>query len=188
MVRRNLYLSLVAICILVFSPVGTASFVEEGPYFEMDTLELEPSNSQDFFIMDELGAETASLPSLMPCEGKVTSGFGRRRRRRFHKGIDIAAPRGTPIFAAAHGKVIFSGRKGGYGKTVMLDHGAGVQTLYAHNSKIEVQEGDWVSQGQQISKVGNTGRSTGPHLHYEVRLDGRPVNPKPYLTNLIESL
>lgn len=181
--RRSLYLALAAICIFIFNPISTASFVEEGPYLEMDSMELEAKGTNDFFMveMSEFGLdEAAALPSLKPVAGIITSGFGRRHRR-FHKGIDIGAPRGTPIFASADGKVAFTGRRGGYGRTVILDHGGGVQTLYAHNSQVEVKEGEWVTQGQEISKVGSTGRSTGPHLHYEVRIHGKPVNPKPYL-------
>jgi murein DD-endopeptidase MepM/ murein hydrolase activator NlpD len=97
-----------------------------------------------------------------------------------HKGLDIAAPTGTPIVASADAKVSFVGFKNGYGRTVILDHGGGVNTLYAHNSSVGVHEGDAVVQGQEISKVGTSGRSTGPHLHYEVRINGQPVNPTKY--------
>lgn len=182
---KKLSVSLITLTLLLVAQLGAASFLEEGPYLEME--EEEVSN---FFLMDvgeaDFGLDEAVLPNLKPCSGIITSGFGwrrfsrRSRRGRMHKGLDIAAPIGTPIFAPADGRVSFVGRKGGYGKTVVVDHGGGVHTLFAHNSEIEVEEGDIVVRGQGISKIGMTGRSTGPHLHYEVRINGRPVNPKAY--------
>lgn len=112
--------------------------------------------------------------------GVLTSPFGWRWGRR-HSGIDIGIPIGTPVKAADGGKVIFSGTKGGYGKCVIIDHGANIQTLYAHNSKLLVKKGDKVFKGQTIANSGNTGRSTGPHLHFEVRKNGTPVNPTKYV-------
>ena len=117
-----------------------------------------------------------------PVSGPVTSGFGYRNHpilggRRMHTGIDISAAAGTPIRAAAGGVVVFSGRWGGYGNCVIIDHGGSLATLYAHCSTLEVSEGDSVKQGQTIAKVGSTGLSTGPHLHFETRRDGRPVDP-----------
>ena len=97
--------------------------------------------------------------------------------RTFHEGIDFPAQRGTTVTAAASGKVIFAGVHPGYGKMVDVDHGNGLVTRYAHASKLLVKEGDLVLRGQAIAKVGTTGRSTGPHLHYEVRLNGTPQNP-----------
>ncbi|SHJ93268.1 M23 family metallopeptidase [Paramaledivibacter caminithermalis] len=112
--------------------------------------------------------------------GVLTSPFGMRWGRR-HSGIDIGIPIGTDVKAADGGKVIFSGTKGGYGKCIIIDHGANVQTLYAHNSKLLVKKGTKVFKGQTIAKSGNTGRSTGPHLHFEVRKNGTPVNPAKYV-------
>ncbi|HCW51563.1 MAG TPA: peptidase M23, partial [Clostridiales bacterium] len=96
---------------------------------------------------------------------------------RFHHGIDIGAPYGSYIRAARAGRVVFAGWKGGYGYTVILDHGDGVTTLYAHTSRLLVRYGQWVETGQVIAKVGSTGYSTGPHLHFEVRVNGVSVNP-----------
>jgi murein DD-endopeptidase MepM/ murein hydrolase activator NlpD len=98
-----------------------------------------------------------------------------------HEGIDIAAPVGTSIVAPAEGVVIFSGRKSGYGLTVVIDHGGEISTLFGHNSKVFVHEGDKVTKGQEISRVGNSGTSTGPHLHYEVHRDGAPVDPSEFI-------
>ena len=97
--------------------------------------------------------------------------------RRMHTGVDIAAPRGTPIRAAAKGMVVYAGWRGGYGKCVIIDHGSGVATLYAHMSRISVSRGQIVNRGAVIGTVGSTGLATGPHLHFEVRKFGRPVNP-----------
>lgn len=100
----------------------------------------------------------------------------------FHKGIDLAAPIGTQVVSTAKGKVIFAGEKGGYGKCVIISHGNGLSTLYAHLSSYNVRAGEKVKVGQQIALSGNTGRSTGPHLHYEVHRNGTPVNPKLFLS------
>ncbi len=130
----------------------------------------------------------ANIPQIWPVEGRVTSGFGYRihpisGERNMHTGIDIAAPHGTPIYAPSKGKVVFSGGYGGYGKTVILDHGYGLETLYAHMSAIKVNRGDIVDQGDVIGQIGTTGVSTGPHLHYEVILDAEPIDPLKYLPN-----
>jgi len=118
---------------------------------------------------------------IWPTKGTLTSGFGNRNGRR-HEGIDIAAPKGTPINAAAAGEVVFSGwGPTGYGKMVILEHKNHLTTVYAHNSKILVKKGARVKQGQRISLMGSTGRSTGPHLHFEVRNDTEPKNPVKYL-------
>ncbi len=119
---------------------------------------------------------------LLPTRGRFSSGFGMRRHpifgvRRMHSGVDIAAPRGSPVLAAADGTVAYAGWFGGYGKIVILDHGEGVSTLYAHLSSILTQEGRQVRRGQLIGRVGSTGYSTGPHAHFEVRYNGVPVNP-----------
>lgn len=118
---------------------------------------------------------------IWPAKGALTSSFGQRNGRK-HQGIDIAAPKGTPIYSAAAGNVVFSGwGPTGYGKMIIIKHARHLTTVYAHNSKILVKKGAHVKQGQKISLMGSTGRSTGPHLHFEVRNDTEPKNPIKYL-------
>jgi murein DD-endopeptidase MepM/ murein hydrolase activator NlpD len=117
---------------------------------------------------------------IWPVQGVLTSGYGPRWGR-MHTGIDIAAPSGTPIHAAKAGEVIFTGWLGGYGNAVILDHGDGIATLYGHQSRIGCTEGQILNQGDVLGFVGTTGHSTGNHLHFEVRVDTKPRNPRPYL-------
>ncbi|MPZ88780.1 MAG: peptidoglycan DD-metalloendopeptidase family protein [Nitriliruptorales bacterium] len=117
---------------------------------------------------------------MFPATGPITSEFGRRWGR-MHQGIDIGAPTGTPIYAAQPGCVTFAGRQGGYGNLILLDHGGGIVTAYAHQSRFRVSAGECVQAGQQIGEVGSTGNSTGPHLHFEVRVNGSARNPRNYL-------
>lgn len=119
---------------------------------------------------------------MQPVTGRIVSGFGMRKHpifggTRMHTGVDIPARTGTPIRAAGSGIVIGASYMGGYGNTVILDHGAGVATLYAHCSKIYVRPGQRVQRGDTIAAVGSTGYSTGPHLHWEIRINGKPTNP-----------
>jgi murein DD-endopeptidase MepM/ murein hydrolase activator NlpD len=129
--------------------------------------------------------ETPTSPSaaglIWPAAGPITSPFGMRWGR-MHDGIDIGAPMGAPIHAAASGQVIYAGWMSGYGNLTVIDHGGGIATAYGHQSKLEVSVGDQVTQGQQIGLVGSTGHSTGPHLHFEVRVNGVPVDPMGYLS------
>lgn len=123
---------------------------------------------------------------ISPLSGPIISDFGMRkhpilRRVKMHTGIDITAPAGTPIHAAGAGKVVYSGWKKGYGYCIIIDHGGGLATLYAHCSRLLVGEGEVVPRGYVIAKVGTTGLSTGNHLHFEVRINGDPVDPKPYI-------
>ncbi|MGB9877463.1 MAG: murein hydrolase activator EnvC family protein [bacterium] len=123
---------------------------------------------------------------IYPLRGKLTSRFGMRTHpiyhiTKMHTGIDLSAPSGTPIKAAAGGEVVYAGWWGGYGNVVIIDHGGGISTLYAHCSAIYVRKGQKVSQGEVIAAVGSTGLSTGPHLHFEVRKNGKPVDPLGYL-------
>lgn len=127
-----------------------------------------------------------ATPSVWPTRGWVTSGFGFRKSpftslREKHEGWDIAARTGSAIRATAAGKVVVGGREYGYGNMIEIDHGYGLITRYGHNSKHLVKVGDRVKRGQIIALVGSTGRSTGPHLHYEVLLNGVPMNPKNYI-------
>jgi murein DD-endopeptidase MepM/ murein hydrolase activator NlpD len=124
----------------------------------------------------------ACTPSVAPVAGLITDGFGRRKdpftgRQAFHPGLDLSARRGTPVVATADGIVVFAGRNGGLGKVIRISHGFGYTTVYGHLDKILVEPGDEVRRGEQVGLLGNTGRSTGPHLHYEVHEDGRAVNP-----------
>lgn len=134
--------------------------------------------------------KAATGAMLRPCGGRITSYFGYRnhpiyKTRIFHSGVDIGAPMGTPIKAANSGKVIYSGWYSGYGKVVIIDHGnmngKPTTTLYAHQSRIAVSNGQTVSRGSVIGYVGSTGYSTGPHLHFEVRINGKPTNPLNYI-------
>lgn len=123
-----------------------------------------------------------NYPTIRPIQGRLTSGFGWRRNpfgrgTEMHEGVDIAAPTGTPIRATGGGVVTFSGWSGAYGNKVIINHGMGIQTWYAHNSVNLVEVGQRVARGETIARVGSTGRSTGPHVHYEVRVNGSPVNP-----------
>ena len=127
-----------------------------------------------------------STPSIWPVKGWVTSEFGYRvdpftGRQELHEGLDIAARLGTPVVAPADGIVIYARYERSFGNTIIIDHGYGFSTLYGHLSEIYVRPGDRVKRGQVIGAVGNTGRSTGPHLHYEVRKNGVPVDPRDYI-------
>lgn len=130
----------------------------------------------------EGGRNLAVLPRRWPVDGVLTSGFGWRRspftrQWKFHYGIDVGAPRGAPVTAAADGVVSFADWNDGYGRLVIVDHGDGLRTRYGHNSRIFVADGEPVRAGQVIASVGSTGQSTGPHLHFEVHIDGVPVDP-----------
>jgi len=129
----------------------------------------------------------AHVPSISPVsDGRRSSSFGRRidpftERPSFHQGVDMTAQRGTSIVATASGRVVFAGKNHGYGLSVCLDHGNGVQTLYAHLLDMKVRNGQQVKRGQEIARLGSTGRSTAPHVHYEVQVNGRAVNPETYI-------
>jgi murein DD-endopeptidase MepM/ murein hydrolase activator NlpD len=130
--------------------------------------------------------QLAATPSIWPTSGFVTSGYGFRTspftgRKQFHAGIDIAADFGTRIVAPASGRVVYAGRRGSYGRLVEIDHGFGIRTIYGHTDDIYVRVGQRVQRGTKIASVGSTGRSTGPHLHYQVKAQGRTVNPSDYI-------
>ena len=137
-------------------------------------------NGLDELNLYRIAAQKA--PFALPLRGnfRYTSGFGMRWGR-MHKGTDFAAPHGTPIYATADGVVTHAGWLSGYGRLVKIQHEFGIETRYAHNSKLFVKKGQRVSRGQKISAMGNTGRSTGTHLHYEVRVGGKAVNPMIYI-------
>jgi len=128
----------------------------------------------------------ASTPSIWPTDGWVTSGFGYRTspftgQREFHPGLDIAANFGTAIVAPARGRVVWAGPKGALGNAVVIDHGHGIESFFGHTEKILVHRGEKVERGQELGLVGSTGRSTGPHVHYTIEVNGRPVNPMNYI-------
>lgn len=137
---------------------------------------------QDIERMARSTDKLATKPSIWPVSGEVTSGFGWRSSpwgggNELHQGIDIANSMGTPVLATADGKVVQSEWSEGYGNMVQIDHGNGIATIYGHNSGIIVTVGQSVSKGQIIAYLGNTGKSTGPHVHYEVRVSGTAVDP-----------
>jgi murein DD-endopeptidase MepM/ murein hydrolase activator NlpD len=139
---------------------------------------------QEYF--DDQRSLLASTPSIWPTRGWVTSDFGARidpysGERRMHEGLDVATPHGQAVQTPSDGTVVFVGTEGGYGKILVVDHGYGVKTRYGHLSEIFVGLGDRVKRGEKIGAVGNTGRSTGPHLHYEVRVNGIPENPRKFI-------
>ncbi len=135
---------------------------------------------------EKLKKYIASIPTLWPAKGRLSSRFGSREdplnyNEGNHKGIDIAADYGQAIVAAADGTVILSDWYSGYGKAVVIDHGRGITTVYGHSNELLVSEGKKVKKGDLIARVGSTGRSTGPHLHFEIRINGEAVNPLKYL-------
>lgn len=146
------------------------------------------SQYKDFAIFRKTSAEQHSavmqcFPSIWPTEGTISSLFGWRidpftKKKDFHAGVDIANLKSTDIIATADGVVEFSGKKGGYGNAVVLDHGNGFETIYGHADSILVEEGDAVTKGTLIARMGTTGRSTGDHLHYEIHFAGELLNPK----------
>lgn len=139
-------------------------------------------------FLEEQKTLLASTPSIWPTKGWLSSGFGYRTspftgQKEFHKGIDISARLKAPIIAPANGIVVFVGWDHGYGKSIIISHGHGIKTRYAHLQKALVKKGQYVKRGDTIALVGSTGRSTGPHLHYEVHVNGMAVNPLRYILN-----
>ena len=151
--------------------------------------QLEEVRQQELLLVLRKKSEMlAATPSIWPTEGWVSSPFGSRsspfsRKREFHKGLDIKAKAGAAIQAPAKGVVIFAGWHGAYGKTIIINHGNGITTRYAHMQRFVLEEGDTIMRGDLIGYVGSTGRSTGTHLHYEVMLNGVCVNPMQYILN-----
>lgn len=166
-------------------PAGEAASSEDlGRLTEAVRQEGESLRSLERLI-SRAGKALASLPSRWPVRGAVNSEFGSRqspwtRSGEFHSGIDIAADRGTPVLAPAGGTVAFAGTHPEYGLTVMVDHGPDLRTIYGHLSKINVAQGQTITRGNELGLTGNSGRSSGPHLHYEILVAGRPVNPRAY--------
>jgi murein DD-endopeptidase MepM/ murein hydrolase activator NlpD len=162
-------------------PVGART---DGGAFERQVYRINVARTQ----IEQLQRALITVPIRKPLAGEIdaTSGFGVRmdpfvRALAMHTGLDMRGNAGDPVRATAVGKVVSAGWSGGYGKMVEIDHGNGLSTRYGHLSAIDVSEGQTVRVGQIIGKVGSTGRSTGPHLHYETRIDGDPVDPQKFL-------
>jgi murein DD-endopeptidase MepM/ murein hydrolase activator NlpD len=164
-----------------------------GPALPLDDVGLETLSAkmgrleEDMFTYEAVLRQRGYTPTVWPVEGTLEGGFGGRRNPfggsgyEFHTGQDIEAPWGAPVFAGASGRVSFVGWQNGYGQLVIVDHGGGLTTRYGHLSHIDVELNQTVNRAQLLGKVGSTGRSTGPHLHYEVRINDEPVDPLPYL-------
>ena len=153
----------------------------------------EKGQGGSYYSFDGRGLQRAFLSSPLRVPQKITSGFGMRvhpvtGERKGHAGVDYGAPKGTPVYTVGAGKVEFAGTRSGYGKLVIVRHrNQAIETRYAHLSRIDVQQGDTVSAGDQVGAVGATGVATGPHLHFEWRIDGEAVNPVPQLAMYRES-
>jgi murein DD-endopeptidase MepM/ murein hydrolase activator NlpD len=164
-----------------------------GPALPMDEMGIAALTAKTNRLEEDLRAyegilrERGYTPTVWPVDGTLEGGFGGRRNPfggwgyEFHSGQDIEAPWGAPVVAGASGRVSFVGWQNGYGQLVVVDHGGGLTTRYGHLSHIDVELNQTVSRAQLLGKVGSTGRSTGPHLHYEVRINDEAVNPLPYL-------
>jgi murein DD-endopeptidase MepM/ murein hydrolase activator NlpD len=176
----------------VDSGIGGGVPVDQGPSpaTELDALAAEIQEAGTSLralqgLLARASRALAALPSTWPVRGAVNSEFGTRfspwsGAPEFHAGIDIAAERGTAVLAPAAGTVAFAGASPEYGLAVIIDHGQEITTIYAHLSRIRVAAGQRVSRGDEIARTGNTGRSSGPHLHYEILVAGRPVNPRSF--------
>lgn len=179
----------------VDGPVAAAgSYLPEDLAGEIDdALVRSASRARQFDALAEVlrsrRAREQATPDGLPVRaGWISSYFGRRAdpftgHRAHHRGVDIAGRRGSPIEAVASGIVVFAGRRGGYGNLVEIDHGGGLITRYGHNEELRAQVGDTVQRGDVIATMGQTGRATGPHLHFEVHRDGRPIDPLPYIVD-----
>ena len=174
---------------------------------KIDTIDYQEISRQSFELLEEYKASMKSYsevinhitkqremfrytPSIWPCKGMISSTYGIRfhpifNTRFFHPAIDIANKKGTPIVATADGVVAFAGWMRGYGNVIAIEHGHKYRTVYAHLAKMLVTKGELVTKGQEIAKMGSTGRSTGPHVHYELHLNKRPINPMKYLSSYL---
>lgn len=169
---------------------GISTRIKEPEGGEVNSDIISTDEIVDFYekYLTKIVYNISYTPIGMPFKGSITSDFGHRENPfgglsvETHKGLDIKGPMGAPVKAMAKGEVIFAGIRGGFGNCVILKHGNGFETLYGHLSKIGVRVGKKIQIGEQIGNIGSTGRSTGPHLHYEVRRNGRQINPEPFLT------
>lgn len=169
--------------------MGSVDPKDEQAFEKISTqsLVLEQNLHDLYELLSDQKSFLNALPTKKPADGYFTSGFGVRVSplgegiEKMHEGLDIANRTGTPIRAPANAIVVFSGKKSGYGQIVILDHGYGLETWYGHASKLLVKQGQTIKRGQTIALIGNLGHSTGPHLHYEVRVHGIPVDPLAYI-------
>ena len=162
-------------------------------YRSLDNLDSDISVQKDekaelLRLLDRQKSILACTPSVWPARGWVSSGFGYRlspftSEKELHRGLDICSRKGSPVLAPADGVVSYVESDPGYGKTVIVNHGYGLNTMYAHLDKVHVKKGQAVRRHQEIAQVGDSGRTTGSHLHYEVHLNGVPVNPLRYILN-----
>jgi murein DD-endopeptidase MepM/ murein hydrolase activator NlpD len=183
-VRADLFVNALADAVERAGGLGLAETLSRA----MGAEPASPAAAPATAVAPRTGAPTPLFPNglaagtVTPLAGHLTSAFGRRidpftGAEKEHDGVDVGAPEGSAIRATSAGVVQSAGPRGGYGQAVEIDHGNGLTTLYGHASELLVQEGDVVQAGQEIARVGSTGRSTGPHLHFEVRVGGRPIDP-----------
>ena len=163
--------------LLKINDIANADYIRTG-----EKLKIPNSQKNDYQLMSRHHEEKF----IWPCQGIISSNYGWRthpiyKKKDFHKGIDIALGMGNPIYAVKSGVVIYSGWKSGYGRIIKIQHRNGEISYYAHNLKLLVQKGDTVKQGKIIALSGNSGQSTGPHLHFEIRIDNKHINPLRYL-------
>ncbi len=162
--------------------------LNEGGEKNTDLLSVQEISQFYNSYLDKMVGQVAYTPIGYPHFGVITSGFGHRENPfsgggiETHKGLDFRGRHGEIVKSTASGKVVFAGRRGGYGKCVVINHGNGFETYYGHLSRILIKPGQTVSAGEEIGKIGSTGRSTGPHLHYEIHRNGNLINPKSFLT------
>ena len=162
--------------------------IDEGGEADDDVISGDEISNFYVKYLDRVGYDLSHTPLGLPYHGRITSTFGHRENPfggshvETHKGLDISGPLGSPVKAMAEGTVEFAGRRGGFGNCVMLKHANGFETLYGHLSQILVRVGEKIEIGQTIGKIGSTGRSTGPHLHYEIHKNGQQINPQSFLT------
>ena len=169
---------------------GIQPAFKKGIGGEADSDVLSPDEITDFYekYLGRVAYNISYTPLGLPFHGTITSTFGHRENPfggdnvETHKGLDISGPFGAPVKAMAKGEVEFAGLRGGFGNCIILKHANGFETLYGHLSKILVQPGEQINIGQEIGKIGSTGRSTGPHLHYKVHRNGQKINPQSFLT------
>lgn len=195
----RLFVAIIALCALLFTACATPRAVSNGRRGLMAELEGDsvhttrshrdhrggaPEGARVSSELGELGKVAAQLHLTWPLQlHEVTSEYGKRKRN-FHEGVDFRAKPGTPVIAAQSGRVIYAGKRiRGYGNMLVLKHEHGVATVYAHNSRLLVHEGQTLKKGQKIAVSGNTGRSTGPHLHFEVRIGPDAVDPMVFLAS-----